>query len=180
MASCTAAVDVETALAVDLPGFEHVAPPEPPEQQCSDPTGGGSVRGVPPELGDPVSVAFRSGDDVIAVHAWATQPDLGSSVADRLGDAAAEDCAYEMFFDSDTDGDGQIDAGGSDVQEVEDWSADGWSGVRIQGDSSGIRAQVLESRLVARDDVLLWVTATGSDTGAAVDDLLEQVAGRLD
>jgi hypothetical protein len=39
--------------------------------------------------------------------------------------SAARGCDFELFTDADTDGDGQIDTGASDVQSVEPWSGSG-------------------------------------------------------
>ena len=82
-----------------------------------------------------------------------------------------------MFSDADTDGDGRLDSGSSDIQSVEPWSGHGWEGVRIHRDAG---SEQTDRRLVRADDVVLLVVLRADDGDLApADDFLEAVAENL-
>jgi hypothetical protein len=95
--------------------------------------------------------------------------------------AAADACGFELFTDADTDGDGAIDSGTSDIQTVEPWSGSGWQGVRIHRVVSG--QEQTDRRLVRRDDVVLLVVLRADRVDPEIlgpaDDFLEAVAENL-
>jgi hypothetical protein len=124
-------------------------------------------------------VFYESGPATLEAYAWqASAASAQQFVDDAL--SAAGSCDFQMFSDADTDGDGSIDTGTSDIQSVEPWSGSGWEGVRIHRDAG---SEQIDRRLVRADDVVLLVVLR-SDSGdpahlAPADEFLEAVAENL-
>jgi hypothetical protein len=55
-------------------------------------------------------------------------PRGGDDVVDEAV-AGLGGCRYQVHFDSDTDGDGEIDAGGSETQTARPWADEAWTGI---------------------------------------------------
>ena len=168
----------ETALVVDLPGFVPAAARPTPETLCDGlPTGSGETPpALPGDLGTPAAVFYESGPATLEAYAWQASAGSAERFVDlALGAAAA--CDFEMFSDADTDGDGRLDSGSSDIQSVEPWSGHGWEGVRIHRDAG---SEQTDRRLVRADDVVLLVVLRADDGDLApADDFLEAVAENL-
>jgi hypothetical protein len=171
----------EAALVVDLPGFVPAAARPTPETLCDGiPTGTGET---PPalsgDLGTPAAVFYESGPATLEAYAWQTSTEAAQQFVDHTRSAAAA-CDFELFTDADTDGDGRIDTGTSDVQSVEPWSGSGWEGVRIHRVSG---SEQTDRRLVSAGDVVLLVVLRADTHGpeilAPADDFLEAVAENL-
>lgn len=190
--------DLADALVVELPGYVAAAAGPTPETLCDgEPSGTGPTPpALPGALGTPVAAFYESGPATLEAFAWPASADAVQAAdpeADPASDAeaarqivdaataAAHSCRFELFTDADTDGDGRIDTGGSDIQSVEPWSGAGWAGVRIHRVVSG--GQQTERRLVhAGDVVLLVVLRADSDAPeslAPADDFLQAVAEHL-
>lgn len=194
LVSCTSegpgeAIVLRAALLVDLDGFEATSPAEPPTELCSP--GDGNPGGIdPPELavqpGVPSAVGYRSEQADLNAYAWAAS-DAATAQAFVEGLAAvSSDCDFEYFYDADTDGDGELDPGGQEVQAAGPWTGSGWTGISIAGGSSGATSQVRETRLVWQAEVALLVVVTSEDgsdreaVAAILDSFLATVDQRLD
>jgi hypothetical protein len=183
-AESAAPPDLGTALALDLKGFESAAAPEPPSTVCRDGDyNDDPVPGLPGSLGDATAVGYSAGDAELHAWAWRTAtPESATAVVDEAV-ADLEGCRYQIYFDSDTDGDGEIDAGGSEEQSARPWSADPWTGLSASGRFYGGGAELVESRFVRNGDVVVLVVLTihGNDDALVptVDTYLEGVAARL-
>ena len=174
-------VDLEKALTVELPGFVPAAARGTPTTLCdAEPTGTGVT---PPslsgELGASATVFYEQAQSTLEAYAWPASPEAARQFVDSAA-SAASGCDFQMFSDADTDGDGRLDSGTSDVQTVEPWSGSGWEGVRIHRDAG---SEQTDRRLVYRDGVVLLVVLR-ADTGspeslAPADDFLEAVAEDL-
>jgi hypothetical protein len=92
-------------------------------------------------------------------------------------------CTFQIYVDSDTDGDGEIDAGGSEEQTGRLWSDENWTGMSASGRFFGGGAELVESRFARHGDVVVLVVLTiPSNDGAlvpTVDAYLDDVAARL-
>jgi hypothetical protein len=176
--------DLRTALTLDLEGFEPADAPGPPDTVCRDASySEDPVPVVPGSLGFPTAVGYRA--DGAELHAWAWRTASGEAAA-TVVDAALADlagCSYQIHFDSDTDGDGEIDAGGSEEQHALPWSDDIWTGMAVSGRFSGNGAEITESRFVRAGDVVLLVALTihGNDDALrpTVTTFLDGVAEQL-
>ena len=175
--------DPGSALDVPLDGFVAAAERPVPEALCDpDPTGAGPTPPALPALpGSPDAAFLESAPTTVEAYAW-TVDDAGAAralVADAQPAAAA--CAWSVRVDRDLDGDGVPETPGTDAQQVAEWSADGWSGVRIVRTGTG--SEQVDRRFVASGDVVLLVVtrADGDDPGllTAADDYLTAVAERL-
>jgi hypothetical protein len=176
--------DLQTALTAELDGFEPGDVPPPPDTVCED--SGYSddpVPVLPGSLGDPTSAGFRAED--AELHAWAWRTATAEDATAVVDEAVAglTGCGYQVHFDSDTDGDGEIDAGGSDEQHALPWSDDTWTGMSISGSHFGNGAELTESRFVRSGTVVLLVVLTidGNDDArrTTVPTYLDGVAERL-
>ena len=180
--SGTSRADLEDALAVELPGFRSVAGPGI-TAVCDPVPGGDEVPELPKDVGEPVSVVFARAEATVEAHAWAAEDEAAArSVVDDIA-GAADACEHEMFSDADTDGDGRLDAGGTDVQTVEAWEGSGWTGVLVHREVSGPGAgELVERRLVRSGDVVLLAVFRSDrvdDETEPLDTLLDQVHRRL-
>jgi hypothetical protein len=176
--------DLQSALTLDVKGFEPAAAPQPPATVCREGQySEGPVPELPGSLGDPTSAGYRS--DEAELHAWAWRTASAETAAAVVDDAVAdlEACSYEVFFDSDTDGDGRIDAGGSEQQHARAWSDENWTGMTISGSSYGNGAEITEARFARRGDVVVLVVLTvhGNDDALrpVLISFLDGVADRL-
>ncbi|GAA3165893.1 hypothetical protein GCM10010531_18070 [Blastococcus jejuensis] len=190
--------DLAEALVVELPGYVAAAPGQIPLTLC-DPLPSGTGPTPPPlsgELGEPAAAFYQTAPATLEAYAWrasaeaarAADPDAApdsDEEAARLfvedARSAAAGCEFELFTDADTDGDGMLDTGTSDVQSVEPWSGSGWEGVRIHRVVSG--QEQTDRRLVYAGDVVLLVVMRADrddpEILAPADDFLEAVAERL-
>jgi hypothetical protein len=138
---------------------------------------------LPGSLGEATAVGYSVGDAELHAWAWRTAtPESATTVVDEAA-AGLEGCRYQISFDSDTDGDGEIDAGGSEEQTARPWSDGSWTGMSASGRFYGGGAEFVESRLVRNGDVVVLVVLTihGNDDAllATMDASLEGVAARL-
>ena len=183
-AESAAPPDLGTALALDLKGFEPADAPEPPGTVCRDGDyNDDPVPALPGSLGDATAVGYSAGDAEVHAWAWRTAtPESATAVVDEAV-ADLEGCRFQIYFDSDTDGDGEIDAGGSEEQTARPWSDDSWTGMSASARFYGGGAELVESRFVGNGDVVLLVVLTvhGNDDALlpTVDAYLEGVAARL-
>ena len=179
----TTRADLEDALAVELSGFHPVDGPEITAVCDPSPTGGGEVPGLPEDIGTPVSVSFAGEESTVEAYAWAVDE---TAVRSLVGDVAAraDDCAHEVFADADTDGDGEIDAGSTDVQTAEKWASAGWTGLLVHREVAGLgHSELVERRLVHQGDVVLLAVLRSDrvdDETAPLDELLRTVHDALD
>ena len=173
--------DLAEAMVVDLPGYVSAAARPTPETLCDPlPSGTGPT---PPalsaELGQPAAVYYQTAPATLEAYAWQASTEAARQFVDDARSAAAA-CDFELFTDADTDGDGALDTGSSDVQSVEPWSGSGWEGVRIHRVSG---SEQIDRRLVRADDVVLLVVMRADRHGpeilAPADDFLEAVAENL-
>jgi hypothetical protein len=177
--------DLATALMSDVAGFSSGDVPAPPTTVCHDGNYNEDyVPVLPGSLGQPAAVGYRAED--AELHAWGwrlASSDAATTVVDEaLADLAG--CSYEIHFDSDTDGDGELDAGGSEEQSAQPWSDGSWTGLSASGRFYGGGAELVESRFVRNGDVVLLVVLTihgGGDDAlrSAVTTYLDGVAARL-
>jgi hypothetical protein len=179
-----APVDLATALTVDMKGLQTAAVAEPPDTVCRDGNySDDPVPVVPGSLGEPTGVGYASED--AELHAWAWRTATADSAASVVDEAVADlrGCSYQVHFDSDTDGDGEIDAGGSETQTARPWDDGTWTGMAASGQFFGGGAELVESRFVRAGDVVLLVVLTvhGNDEARldTVDSYLAGVAERL-
>ena len=177
-------VDLDEALTVELPGFVPAAGRGTPTTLCdAPPTGTGAT---PPslsgELGASATVFYEQAQSTLEAYAWpAASADAARQFVDEAA-SAAQECDYELFTDADTDGDGAIDTGISDVQSVEPWSGSGWEGVRVHRSVSG--QEQVDRRLVSAGSVVLLVVLRADrddpEILAPADDFLQAVAQSLE
>ncbi len=179
-----APVDLATALTVDMKGLQTAAVAEPPDTVCRDGNYSDEpVPVLPGSLGDPTGVGYASED--AELHAWAWRTATADSAASIVDEAVADlrGCSYQVHFDTDTDGDGEIDAGGSETQSARPWADGTWTGMAASGQFFGGGAELVESRFVRAGDVVLLVVLTVHGNDAArldtVDSYLAGVAERL-
>lgn len=176
--------DLGTALALKVTGFEPADAPEPPSTVCRDGRyNDGDVPALPGSLGEPTAVGYRSEDAELHAWAWRTRtPEAAATVVDQVV-ADLEGCSFQIHFDSDTDGDGDLDAGGSEEQSAEPWSDGQWTGVSASARFYGGGAELVESRFARHGDVVVLVVLTvhGGDDAvlSTVDTYLAGVAVRL-
>ena len=175
-------IDLAEALVVDLPGYVTAAARPTPETLCDgNPSGGGPT---PPalsgDLGEPAAVYYQAAPATLEAYAWRASAEAAEQFVEDSRSAAAE-CDFELFTDADTDGDGEIDTGISEIQTVEPWSGSGWEGVRIHREVSG--QEQVDRRLVHAGDVVILVVVRADRDGpeilAPADDFLEAVAENL-
>ena len=190
--------DLEEALVVEPPGYHPVADGPIPQTLCDPlPSGTGPT---PPalsgELGEPAAVFYATAPATLEAYAWRasaeaaraadpeTAPESDEAAAQQFVDdatTAAEGCGFELFTEADTDGDGVLDTGVSEVQTVEPWSGSGWEGMRVHRVVPG--EQQVDRRLVYAGDVVLLVVMRvdrdGPEILAPADDFLEAVAENL-
>jgi hypothetical protein len=175
------AVDLGQALTVELPGFVPAAPRGTPTTLCdAEPTGTGAT---PPslsgELGAAAAVFYEQPQSTLEAYAWPASTEEARTFVDEAA-AAAGECDFQLYTDADTDGDGNLDSGSSDVQSVEPWSGSGWEGVRIHRDAG---SEQIDRRLVRADGVVLLVVlradTSDPESLAPADDFLEAVAESL-
>lgn len=176
-------LDLATVLTVDVDGFAPADAPEPPATVCHDPDHGDPVPQVPGTLGEPTAVGYSSADADLHAWAWRTQtPEAATTVVDEAV-ADLQGCSFQIHFDSDTDGDGEIDAGGSEEQTARPWSTDHWTGLSASGRFYGGGAELVESRFGRNGDVVVLVVLTVHSNDDAVlstvDAYLEGVAAQL-
>jgi hypothetical protein len=175
--------DLSTALAVDVPGFTPADAPGPPTTVCHEGNYGDAVPRVPGGLGAPTAVGYTTED--ADLHAWAWRTASAEAAASAVDEVVADidDCRFQIYFDSDTDGDGRIDAGGSEEQTAVPWSADPWTGLSASAQSYGGGSERVESRFAHGGDVVVLVVLTihGDDDGlvSAAQTFLDGVADRL-
>jgi hypothetical protein len=180
--SAASTVDLDEALTVELPGFLPAAARGTPTTLCdAEPTGTGATPPpLPGELGTSAAVFYEQAQSTVEAYAWPASAEAARQFVDEAT-TAAEACDFELFTDADTDGDGALDTGISDVQSVEPWSGSGWDGVRIHRVVSG--QEQTERRLVHRDGVVLLVVlradSDDSETLAPAADFLDAVAQKL-
>ena len=183
--SAATTVDLDKAMDVELPGFVPAAGRGTPTTLCdAEPSGSGAT--PPPlssELGTSATVFYQQAQSTIEAYAWPATADAARQFVDEAASAARE-CEFELFTDADTDGDGALDAGISDVQTVEPWSGFGWTGVRVHREVAGPgSAEQVERRLVRSGTVVLLVVlrsdVLGEEQAEPVDALLEQVHDSL-
>jgi hypothetical protein len=178
----TTRADLEDALAVELSGFHQVDGPEITAVCDPSPSGGGEPPGLPEDIGTPVSVSFARAEATVEAYAWAVDETAARSLVDDVAQRA-DDCAHEVFADGDTDGDGEIDAGSTDVQTAGTWEGSGWTGLLVHREVDGLgSSEMVERRLVHEGDVVLLAVLRSDrvdDATAPLDDLLEQVHDRL-
>jgi hypothetical protein len=142
----------------------------------------GSVPAVPGSLGEPTAVGYSSEDAELHAWAWrtATPADATTAVDEAVADL--DGCSFQIHFDSDTDGDGELDAGGSEEQTARPWSDD-WTGMSASARFYGGGAELVESRFARNGDVVVLVVLTvhGSDDAilSTVEAYLDGVAARL-
>jgi hypothetical protein len=186
LSSCTSFVtgmgrpanaSLQNALQAGVDGFAPSSAPAPPRFICapvSDP-----VPPVAPGLRDPASAAYTQDD--AELDAWAWHASSSGAAADLVDQAVADAgaCENELYADSDTNGDGQLDSGSSTVTTAERYDRSGWEGIAVRTEHDG-RATV-ETRYVRKDDVIVLVALLkgGDDAAQTVDDYLEAVAGAL-
>jgi hypothetical protein len=163
----------------DVAGFSSGDVPAPPETVCHD----GSyhedyVPVLPGSLGQPTAVGYRTED--AELHAWGWRLASADAATAVVDEAVADlgGCSYEIHFDSDTDGDGELDAGGSEQQSAQPFSDDSWTGMSSSGHFYGDGAELVESRFVRSGDVVLLVVLTIH--GGGDDSLRSAVATYLD
>ena len=182
------AVNLPEILSVDLPDFVPAAGRGVPNTLCdAEPTGTGATpRFLSPELHAPATVFYEQAQSTLEAYAWPTTPDVARRFVEEAA-SAVDECEYELFSDADTDGDGELDTGTSDIQKVEDWSGSGWTGVRVHRVVSG--SEQVDRRLAYADTpdetamVLLVVLRADTDdesVTAVVDDYLDAVAADLE
>jgi hypothetical protein len=181
------AVNLTEILSVDLPDFVHGAGRGVPNTLCdAEPSGTGTTPPfLSPELRSSATVFYEQAQSTLEAYAWPTTPDVARQFVEEAA-SAVDGCEYELFSDADTDGDGELDTGTSDLQTVEDWSGSGWTGVRVHRVVSG--SEQVDRRLVYADTpdetatVLLVVLRADTDdesVTAVVDDYLDAVAADL-
>ena len=157
--------DLTTALTVEIDGFAPADVPEPPATVCRDADYGDPVPQIPDALGEPAAVGYSADDADLHAWAWRTAgPEAATAVVDQAV-ADLEGCSYQIYFDSDTDGDGELDAGGSEEQTARPWSDEHWTGMSASGRFYGGGAQLVESRFARNGDVVVLVVLSihGSD-----------------
>ena len=183
VAAPKAVPDLATALTVDIDGFVEADAPEPPATVCRDPDYGDPVPQVPGTLGEPTAVGYSA--DGADLHAWAwrtASPEAATTVVDEAV-ADLRGCSFQIYVDSDTDGDGEIDAGGSEEQSARTWTTENWTGLSASGRFFGGGAELVESRFGRHGDVVVLAVLTvhsNDDTLLpAVDSYLDGVAARL-
>jgi hypothetical protein len=176
-------VDLDKALTVELPGFVSAAGRGTPTTLCdAEPTGTGvTPPSLPAELGTSATVFYEQAQSTVEAYAWpAVSAEAARQMVDEAASAASE-CEFELSTDADTDGDGALDTGVSEVQTVEPWSGSGWEGVRIHRVVSG--QEQVDRRLVHRDAVVLLLVLRADTDDPVVltsaDDFLEAVAEDL-
>ena len=174
--------DLQSALTLDVKGFQPAAAPEPPDTVCAGyPEESGPA--LDPALGDATSAGYRA--DGADLHAWAWRTDSPEAATAVVDEAVADidGCRYQVYYDSDTDGDGEIDGGGSEQQSASPWSDENWTGMRIEGSSYGNGAELIESRFARSGDVVVLVVLTihSNDDGLrrTLISYLDGVAARL-
>ncbi|WP_299956327.1 hypothetical protein [uncultured Modestobacter sp.] len=182
LAGC-GADDAGTAspLDVTLDGFHAAGDAPPPTTLCApDP---GDPVDTPPQLpaalGRPDDAFLLSASTAVEAHAW-TLPDADAA-QDVVAEATAAASACTWTSAVDLDGDGVPETVGAETQQVEEWSAGDWVGIRIVRTVAGV--EQVDSRLVADGDLVLLVEIqTDSDDPADLapaDDYLAAVAERL-
>jgi hypothetical protein len=179
-----ASPDLSAVLAQAPDGFSAVDAEQPPDTVCPQSRyDGGEGPPVPDALGEPTSAAFGSADDA-ELHVWVWRAGSAEAATGYVDRAVADldGCAYEIYVDSDTDGDGRIDSGGSQTQTAEPWSDAHWTGLAVSGRSSGNGSRATESRYVRSGDVVLLAVLTvhGTDDAAPVlDGYLDTIGAQL-
>jgi hypothetical protein len=104
-----------------------------------------------------VAAVFEGAEATLEAYAWVFEDQAAAgSLVEGFTDRA-DDCAHEVFADADTDGDGTLDAGQTDVQTAESWEgAGGWFGLRVHREVSGLgESEMVERRLVHSGGVVL-------------------------
>jgi hypothetical protein len=170
--------DLGTALALDVKGFAAADAPEPPATVCRDENyNDDPVPVLPGSLGEPTAVGYSSEDAELHAWAWRTPtPEAATTVVDQaVADLAG--CSFQIHFDSDTDGDGELDAGGSEEQTARPWSDEFWTGMSASARFYGGGAELVESRFARNGDVVVLVVLTVHGNG---DGLLPTVEAYLD
>jgi hypothetical protein len=191
LAGCTTVVagrieptDLPTALAVEVPGFAPSDAPPLPDGVCREGSYSGNLPGLDSALGTPTATGYRAEDSELGVWAWRmNSPDTAEAIVGEATDRA-DACAYDLYYDSDTDGDGDLDAGGHEQQSARAWSDETWDGLAVSARTEGGGVEVAETRFVRSGDVVLLVVLTSTDGGtdslpATVEAYLDGVAGRL-
>jgi hypothetical protein len=166
-------LDLRQALTQTIDGFEPANVPATPTHVCAmSRYSGAEAVELPAGLGSPTTVAFRSGDAEFSVWAWRT--DSPAAAAAHVADVVErlDACRYDLHVDSDTDGDGRIDAGFSETQSATEWSDEHWTGLAATARASG---DVTESRFLRSGDVVLLAVLTFHTT----DELEPALAGYL-
>jgi hypothetical protein len=158
--------DLPTLVALAPEGYEPEDAGEPPATICPE-TGysGGEAPAVPDDLGAPATAGFRSADGA-QLQVWAWWAGSAGAAAGYVEEAVAgrDGCDYDIHYDSDTDGDGRLDAGGSQTQTAEEWSDEHWFGLAASGHSSGDGYVATQSRFVRSGAVVLLAVLTGHET----------------
>lgn len=183
LAACGSPVEasgnLDGALVVELPGYVPAAERPTPQTLCDGGPSGATPPALSANLGTPAALFYESGPATLEAYAWQASTEAARQFVDDARSAAAA-CDFELFTDADTDGDGALDTGFSDVQTVEQWSGSGWEGVRIHRASG---SEQTDRRLVRADDVVLLVVMRADRDGpeiiAPADDFLEAVAANL-
>lgn len=191
LAGCTTVVvgtieptDLGTALAVDVPGFTPADAPGLPETVCREGGYSGAVPSLDPDLGTATAAGYRAEQAELGAWAWrAGSADAAAALVDAAT-ADVEACQYDVYYDSDTDGDGDLDAGGHEQQHAREWSDGTWTGLAVNARTEGGGVELTETRFVRSGDVVLLVVLTSTDGGAdslpaTVEAYLDGVAGRL-
>ena len=163
--------DVDAALDATLAGFHAVAERPTPATLCDpDPADPSTTPpGLPEGLGQPEGAAYQeSAPTTVEAYAWTA--DDADRARDLVAEAttAAPACTWTA-------------AAGGEAQQVAEWSAGDWAGLRITRTVPG--QEQVDRRLVARGTVvLLVVTRSDGDDPALLqvaDDYLAAVAERL-
>ena len=183
-ADAAAPPDLRTALTLDVEGFAPADVPESPTTVCHDPDHNrNTVPTLPTSLGEPTGVGYSSDD--ADLHAWAWRTATPEAAATAVDEAVADidGCRFQIYVDFDTDGDGEIDAGGSEEQTAVPWSDEHWTGLSASGRFMAGDPERIESRFGRSGDVVVLVVLTvqGRDDALVptVDTYLDEVAARL-
>jgi hypothetical protein len=191
LAGCTTVVvgtieptDLATALAVDVPGFTPTDAPEQPDTVCREGSYNGTVPSLDPDLGTATATGYGAEEAELGAWAWRTD---SAEAAAALVDAVTADldaCQYDVYYDSDTDGDGELDAGGHEQQHAREWSDGTWTGLAVDARTESGGVELTETRFARSADVVVLVVLTSTDgradsLPATVEAYLDAVAGRL-
>ena len=163
--------DPRDALDVSLDGFVPAAERPTPATLCDpDPTDPATTPpGLPATLGTPDAAFLESASTTVEAYSWSTEDaDAARAVVEEAA-AAASACTWT------------VETPGAEDQQVAEWSADDWAGIRIVHTVPG--SEQVDRRLVTAGElVLLVVTRVDGDDPALLapaDDYVAAVAERL-